>query len=101
MLLLFYSLAIHMYSSLGGWPTSIGNSGFPKPLEIHGEIAIGFFGLLLLSNMLLWPAMMVVCFLKIKWRCWIPYLTIYAISFVICCLAMSLAPERFLYWWWD
>jgi hypothetical protein len=32
MLLLFYSLAIHMYLALGGWPESIGERGFPATL---------------------------------------------------------------------
>ncbi|PYX49616.1 MAG: hypothetical protein DMG76_36915, partial [Acidobacteria bacterium] len=42
MLALFYSLAIHMHQSLGGWPTSIGERGFPLALVIHSAITVNF-----------------------------------------------------------
>jgi hypothetical protein len=32
MLVLFYSLAVHMHRSLGEWPASIGERGFPAAL---------------------------------------------------------------------
>ena len=50
MLALFYSLAIHMYQSLGGWPTSIGERGFSSLLTTHAYIATDYFAILLLSS---------------------------------------------------
>src|ERR1041385_497916 len=45
MLLLFYSLAFHMYESLGGWPAGIGEAGFSPGLKGHayrsGERRVG------------------------------------------------------------
>src|ERR1051326_8008973 len=49
MLALFYSLAIHMHQSLGAWPTSIGERGFPAPLVTHSAVTANLFVVLLLS----------------------------------------------------
>ena len=43
MLALFYSLALHMHQSLGGWPTSIGERGFPPALVVHSAITVNVF----------------------------------------------------------
>ena len=43
---LFYSLAIHMYESLGAWPVSIGEAGFPLSLIIHAAIATIYVGVI-------------------------------------------------------
>src|SRR5689334_18295539 len=42
MLLLFYSLAFHMHRALHGWPTSIGERGFPEPLVTHCSIQTSY-----------------------------------------------------------
>src|SRR5689334_1703299 len=47
LLVLFYSLAIHMWQALGGWPRSIGEGGFPNLLVSHAHITQNFFGVLL------------------------------------------------------
>jgi len=39
MLLLFYSLAAHMYLSLGCWPGGIGEAGFSPVLKAHAYAA--------------------------------------------------------------
>src|SRR6185295_6957138 len=49
MLALFYSLALHMHQSLGGWPTSIGERGFSPALVAHSWIAMNVFILLFFS----------------------------------------------------
>jgi len=101
MLGLFYSLAVHMHQSLGGWPTSIGEHGFPSPLVTHAGIATGFFTVLLLASVFAWPIALVVCALVRRWRGGIFYLGVYALSCLVCFIAMLLAPSQFLYWWWD
>jgi hypothetical protein len=43
MLIIFYSLAAHMFFALGGWPRSIGEAGFPPTLILHADVAMRFF----------------------------------------------------------
>ena len=61
MLGIFYSLALHMWSVLGGWPSSIGNRGFPAALAWHGDLAIAYSGLLLQFSMVLVPLALLWC----------------------------------------
>lgn len=101
MLTLFYSLAIHMHQSLGGWPTSIGERGFPSALMIHSALATGYFSILVLASVLAWPVAVLACMGIRRCRFMLNYLGMYALSCLVCYVAMSLAPSPFLYWWWD
>lgn len=101
MLGLFYSLAFHMRRSLGGWPTSIGERGFPPLLLTHANITVDIFVVLLLSSFFLVPAAIVVCLIVQRWRRFVPYLASYAVLFFVCWGLMQFAPEPFLYWWRD
>src|SRR5437870_4238915 len=67
MLVLFYSLAIHMHESLGAWPTSIGERDFSGSLTLHAHLAVGYFGVLLLVTILIWPVALVLCTLIRRW----------------------------------
>ena len=101
MLALFYSLAIHMHQSLGGWPASIGERGFPASLTTHGYIATTYFSILLLVSIFAWPISFLFCLLIRRWRVCVYYLGVYALSCLVCLGAMLLAPSQFLNWWWD
>jgi len=101
MLVLFYSLAVHMYQSLGGWPSSIGEAGFPRPLVTHADIAVNFFIVLLLSTLFAVPVAIFVCLIVRRWRPLILYLALYAVLFFLGWGFMQLAPKPFLNWWWD
>ncbi len=101
MLALFYSLAIHMHQSLGSWPTSIGESGFPAPLVTHGYIAAYYFGVLMLVSIIAWPVAFLLCLAIRRWRVHLYYLGLYALTCLLCFGAMLLAPSQFLNWWWD
>ncbi len=101
MLLLFYSLATHMYWSLGQWPETIGEEGFPLPLIIHAAIAWGSFAVLVLASIFVWPFAFLACLVIKSWRGGIPYMGIYVLSLLVCFGLMCLAPSKFLYWWWD
>ena len=101
MLALFYSLAIHMHLSLGAWPSSIGERGFPATLITHGYIATNYFAILLLISMFVWPVSFLLCALIRRWRVGVYYLGIYAFACLVCLGAMLLAPSQFLNWWWD
>ena len=101
MLALFYSLAVHMHQSLGAWPASIGERGFPAGLITHGSIATNYFTILLLVSTFAWPATFLLCLLIRRWRVCIYYLGVYAFACLVCFGAMLLAPSQFLNWWWD
>jgi len=101
MLGLFYSLAVHMHQSLGGWPTSIGERGFASSLITHAGIATGYFSILLLVSLFAWPVALLLCAVVRRWRRGIFYLGVYALSCLVCFGAMLLAPSQFLNWWWD
>lgn len=101
MLALFYSLAVHLYWKLGGWPEAIGTRGFPPLLIFHGDIARHFFIALIWFGIFIWPLATVICLMSRDCRRAVPYLALYALFFFGCWGLMRLAPEPFAYWWWD
>ncbi|MEI9864328.1 MAG: hypothetical protein WDN00_07180 [Limisphaerales bacterium] len=101
MLGLFYSLALHMRWSLGEWPTSIGERGFPPSLLSHVNVTVLYFEALFLSMFFLVPAAIVVCLLVERWRRFVPYLALCSVLFLISWEFMQFAPDQFLYWWRD
>lgn len=101
MLGLFYSLALHMHQSLGGWPTSIGERGFPPLLLAHARIANIYLVIFLLISVFILPATILVCLLVPSWRWLVRYLALYALSLCVCWALTQLAPEPFLWWWRD
>ena len=98
---LFYSLAIHMWQTLGGWPSSIGEAGFSRLLVAHADIAGNFFIILFLSTLFAVPVAIFVCAFVRRWRHLILYLALYAALFLLGWGLMQLAPKPFLGWWWD
>jgi hypothetical protein len=101
MLVLFYSLAIHMHKSLGGWPTSIGERGFSHALLIHSNLTDHLFSVLILSLFLL-PIPILGCLPVERWRRYAVYFAAYGGAILFCfILTQVAAPEQFLYWWRD
>src|SRR5690348_272975 len=101
LLTLFYSLVFHMHQSLGGWPNSIGTSGFPRLLVAHAGITADLFGVLLLSSVFLAPAVIAVCLATPRWRPNTGYFILYVVMFFVCWGLMQFAPGQFLNWWRD
>ena len=97
-LAVFYSLAIHMYSSLGQWPHSIGTRGFDPLLKLHGHINMWSIWFVVVTSMFAWPLATVVCAIIPQCRPYLRYLIIYVVAVLIGCGLMMLAPEPFLYW---
>ncbi len=97
----FYSLALHMHQSLGGWPVSIGERGFPSLLLIHATITVYYFVTLLLSAIIIIPCGIAVCLAAQHSRRFVPYLALYICFFFVCWGLMQFAPGPFLYWWRD
>ena len=101
MLLLFYSLAINMYRSFGGWPQTIGDRGFSPFLKMHSDVTTAYFTIIILLTWFVLPILIFVCACVPAARRTLFYLGVYAISFAIMIGAMLLAPDQFLNWWWD
>ena len=99
--LLYFSLVGHMYLSLGAWPKTIGNEGFPTALLIHQDIAGLFFGALLLGLFFVWtPVVLLSCFSQ-RLRSSLKYQGIFAAVSLATFGLTFLAPHEFLNWWWD
>jgi hypothetical protein len=101
MLVLFYSLALHMYQTLGGWPTSIGERGFPPHLVLHATTTMYVFVVLICITVFLLPVALLVCAVVRRLRYLLPYFGVYALGCIVCVGLMQLAPTQFLYWWRD
>jgi hypothetical protein len=76
MLVLFYSLAIHMRLSLGMWPNSIGENGFSRGLLTHTQITVIYFEILILMTIFSLPVAILACLLIPEWRRIVPYLAL-------------------------
>jgi hypothetical protein len=98
---LFYSLAIHMHQSLGKWPTSIGERGFPPALLTHATVATTYFWVSILLSVFILPVAILVCLFVSRWRHLVHYFALYAFVFIVSIVLMQFAPEPFLYWWRD
>lgn len=97
----FYALAIHMRIALGGWPTSIGEAGFPPSLVTHGNTTFGYFTATLLATVFVWPAALGVCAAVSRWRRHIAEISLFGASVALGFALMMAGPSQFLYWWWD
>ena len=100
-LLLFYSLAIHMHQSLDGWPERIGTDGFSSALLMHDKILGGYITYLVLFTVFVVPVIILVCLMVSRWRYLVVYFVVHLLSLPVCFGLMQLAPEGYLYWWWD
>ena len=97
---LFFTLALHMHRSLGGWPETIGNRGFPEGLLQHESAAFTAFGILLIG-LLLSPLALLLCAAAPRLRGGLSPIATYATASIAALLLTNLAPDPFLYWWWD
>jgi hypothetical protein len=101
MLLLFYSLAVHMRLSLGDRPASMGSNGFSQALKWHAELTWHLASYIYAASLFLLPPAILVCLVKAPWRRYAVYLGLHGVLFLAAYGIMQLAPGRFLAWWWD
>ncbi len=93
-----YSLAIHMRLSLGAWPTSIGERGFPQALITHSSVMWNYSAILVFVSFCVVPAAIVVCLLVRRWRWVAKYFGVFVGVLIVCVGLIMLAPEPFLTW---
>jgi len=100
-ILMYYSLAMHMYQSLGAWPEVIGTQGFPAALLRHSDLTMMGFTVLFFFSLFVWPVAFAVTAWVERWRRYAARLAIYAISYSAVWLLMFVTPSEFRNWWWD
>jgi hypothetical protein len=98
---LFYSFAIHMNWTLGGWPKQYGDDGFPPLLLMHEEAVDWGVMSLFFGSIFVVPIVAFSCAFIDRWRGALRYLGVYSLSFSVTYFAMQMAPKAFLEWWWD
>jgi hypothetical protein len=100
-LVFFYSLAIHMHMALGGWPERIGTEGFPPALLMHAGIQGAYMSGLLFFTVFVAPALLLICLLVPMLRRLAVYFALQGVGLLVFLGQMYLAPEGYVYWWWD
>lgn len=100
-LALYYSLAIHMRLSLGHWPTTIGERGFPARLVSHAYLEMYYFTALVWLGIFVLPVAVALCLLVPRLRRFLMFLTLSAACFVASCILRLFVPPAFLNWWID
>lgn len=100
-LAMFFSLAIHMYNSLGKWPESIGNQGFSPSLNLHADVTFNSLTWFLVFAFFVWPVLTIVFGSVSRLRRFLPHVMAVGLSFWCFVPCIFLAPSGFLYWWWD
>jgi hypothetical protein len=94
------SLAVHMNLVLKGWPKNLGYEGFTRSLEVHANLAMFGFTILIMINLL--PMLALIGFACTRRsQQWIYHLGIFTMSSCIGIGLISFAPGPFLNWWWD
>lgn len=98
---LFYSFALHMFKSLGGWPGSIGEQGFSPLLAFHAKVTTGYFVVSLLGTFLAVPIGIVTCCLVPRWKGYTTHFAVSGFLIFVSWFLMGLAPQPYLDWWRD
>ena len=96
----FYSLALHMYLSLGDWP-GIGTDGFPDALLLHDTLVSYSFSFCLIFPIFVYAPLWIIFYLVKPIRLWLDKLAAFGVSCIVSTLLTQLAPSGFLYWFWD
>lgn len=100
-LVLFYSLALHMHLRLGEWPRTLGHDTFPRGLAVHADVATATFSAMAIGGLFAWPILVLLFATVPALRPAKRYVAVYGLAWCLSFGATFLAPEAFLYWWWD
>ena len=96
----FYSLAFHMYLSLGDSP-GIGTESFPDALYVHYALMSYPFFISFFFPLILFGPLWIIFYLIKPIRPLLDKVAAFGVSCVVSTLLTQLAPSGFLYWFWD
>ena len=97
---LFWSLAIHLYLSLGSWPEMSGTRGFSSTLLLHANIQYNYLMLLSLLTLFICPVMFLLCLLIKRLKKLIIYPSLQILGGILFIFQMLLAPDGYTDWLW-
>ncbi|MFZ1218076.1 MAG: hypothetical protein WAO00_02230, partial [Chthoniobacterales bacterium] len=100
-LALYYSLAIHMRWSLGHWPATIGERGFPPRLISHANLEMYYFTALIWFGIFVLPVELVLCLVIPRLRRFAMFLALSVGCFLASCILRICVPPAFVNWWID
>ena len=98
---LFWSLAIHLYLSHGGWPEMRGTSGFSSALVLHANIQYNYLMLLSLLTLFVCPVMFLLCLFIERLKKMIIYPSMQILGGLLFLLQMLFAPNGYTDWVWS
>jgi len=97
---LFWSLAIHLYGSLGGWPEMSGTRGFSSALLLHANIQYNYLMFLSLLTLFVCPVMFLLCLLIKRLKKLVIYPSMQILGGLLFLLQMLFAPDGYTDWLW-
>jgi len=97
---LFWSLAIHLYGSLGGWPEMRGTRGFSSALLLHANIQYNYLMFLSLLTLFVCPVMFLLCLLIKRLKKLVIYPSMQILGGLLFLLQMLFAPDGYTDWLW-
>ena len=97
---LFWSLAIHLYLSLGGWPEMRETKGFSSVLLLHANIHYNYLMFLSLLTLFVCPVMFLLCLFIKRLKKLIIYPSLQILGGILFIFQMLLAPDGYTAWLW-
>ena len=97
---LFWSLAIHLYLSLGGWPEMSGTKGFSSVLLLHANIHYNYLMFLSLLTLFVCPVIFLLCLFIKRLKKLIIYPSMQILGGLLFLLQMLFAPDGYTDWLW-
>ena len=98
---LFWSLAIHLYLSIGGWPEMGGARGFSSVLLLHANIHYNYLMFLSLLTLFVCPVMFLLCLFIERLKKMIIYPSMQILGGLLFLLQMLFAPNGYTDWVWS
>ena len=98
---LFWSLAIHLYLSLGGWPEMRETKGFSSVLLLHANIHYNYLMFLSLLTLFVCPVMFLLCLFIKRLKKLIIYPSMQILGGLLFLLQMLFAPDGYTDWLWS
>ena len=98
---LFWSLAIHLYLRIGGWPEMGGTRGFSSVLLLHANIHYNYLMFLSLLTLFVCPVMFLLCLFIERLKKMIIYPSMQILGGLLFLLQMLFAPNGYTDWVWS
>ena len=98
---LYWSLAIHLHLSFGGWPEMYETTGFSSALLLHAKIQYNYLMFLSLLTLFVCPVMFLLCLLIKRLKKLVIYPSLQILGGILFILQMLFAPDGYTDWLWD